>query len=104
MAKKYTINLTDENIQSITDDPEMDGITLEASAEDGSKVMVNLVKTMATAEQPAAEETVETEDESAEIGNIAPEEEAAMQAEGMEENIGFTNESAIKNFDSFLKL
>jgi hypothetical protein len=104
MAKKYTINLTDENIQSITEDPEMDGITLEASAEDGSKIMVNLVKTAATVEQPAAEETVETEEESAEIGNIAPEEEAAMQAEATQENIGFTNESAIKNFDSFLKL
>ncbi len=104
---KYTVNLTDENIQALMDDPEMDGITLEGTATDGTKVQVTMVKTAAadmktdaTVEEPV--DTMSTEDDSAELGNIAPEEEAAMM-NATEESYGFTNESTISSFDNFLK-
>ena len=103
MATKYKLVLTQDHLNEINDDPEMDGITLEAKAEDGSRVMVTLIKSDIVKPKENLEESpVEAEVEADEmIGNVAPEEEAAMQA--TQENIGFTNESRIASFNQFLK-
>lgn len=107
MAKTYTINLTEDHLKELSDDPEMDGITLEASAEDGSKIMVNLTKEdTISLDDTAMEEVPSSEEEAAnaEVGNIAPEEQAAMNSTEMaQESIGFTNESTVHSFDKFLK-
>ena len=103
MATKYKLVLTQDHLNEINDDPEMDGITLEAKAEDGSRVTVTLIKSDIVKPKENLEESpVEAEVEADEmIGNVAPEEEAAMQA--TQENIGFTNESRIASFNQFLK-
>lgn len=103
MATKYKLVLTQDHLNEINDDPEMDGITLEAKAEDGSRVTVTLLKSDIIKPKENLEESpVEAEVEADEmIGNVAPEEEAAMQA--TQENIGFTNESRIASFNQFLK-
>lgn len=103
MATKYKLVLTQDHLNEINDDPEMDGITLEAKAEDGSKVTVTLIKSDIVKPKENLEESpVEVEAEADEmIGNVAPEEQAAMQA--TQENIGFTNESRIASFNQFLK-
>lgn len=107
MAKIYAINLTEDHLKELSDDPEMDGITLEASAEDGSKIMVNLTKEgMISSDDMAMEEVPSSEEETTnvEVGNIAPEEQAVMNSTEMaQESIGFTNESTIHSFDKFLK-
>lgn len=101
MATKYKLDLTQDHLNAITDDPEMDGITLEAKAEDGSKVMVTLIKSDITKPEENLEESpVEVETDEM-IGNVAPEEQAAMQA--AQERTGFTNESRVLSFNSFLK-
>jgi hypothetical protein len=103
MATKYKLVLTQDHLNEINDDPEMDGITLEAKAEDGNKVTVTLIKSDIVKPKENLEESpVEVEAEADEmIGNVAPEEQAAMQA--TQENIGFTNESRISSFNQFLK-
>jgi len=105
MATKYKLVLTQDHLNEINDDPEMDGITLEAKAEDGSRVTVTLIKSDIVKPKENLEESpveVEAEVEADEmIGNVAPEEQAAMQA--AQENIGFTNESRIASFNQFLK-
>ena len=103
MATKYKLVLTQDHLNEINDDPEMDGITLEAKAEDGSRVTVTLLKSDIIKPKENLEESpVEAEVEADEmIGNVAPEEEAAIQA--TQENIGFTNESRIASFNQFLK-
>lgn len=107
MAKIYAINLTEDHLKELSDDPEMDGITLEASAEDGSKIMVNLTKEgMISSDDMAMEEVPSSEEETTnvEVGNIAPEEQAVMNSTEMaQESIGFTNESTVHSFDKFLK-
>ena len=103
MATKYKLVLTQDHLNEINDDPEMDGITLEAKAEDGSRVTVTLIKSDIVKPKENLEESpIEAEVEADEmIGNVAPEEQAAMQA--TQENIGFTNESRIASFNQFLK-
>lgn len=105
MANKYKLILTDDHLATLNDDPEMEGISLEAKDEAGNKAMVTLVKNeLATPTEEVEDDTVTEEmpdalsDEEM-IGNVAPEEEAVMQSE----NIGFTNESRIASFDQFLK-
>lgn len=103
MATKYKLDLTQDHLNAIADDPEMDGITLEAKAEDGSKVMVTLIKSdIVKPDATQGAEEVSTEIEADEmIGNVAPEEQAAMQA--AQESKGFTNESRVFSFNEFLK-
>ena len=107
MASKYKLNLTDEHIKELMEDPEMDGITLEATTDEGSKVMITLTKsdTMLSDEMPLEEMPLEEmpSEEESELGNVAPEEQAALDAAMTQENIGFTNESTIKTFNNFLK-
>ena len=102
MASKYKLNLTDEHIKELMEDPEMDGITLEATTDEGSKVMITLTKSnmMPSDEMPSDEMSSEEEGE---LGNVAPEEQAALDAAMTQENVGFTNESTIKTFNNFLK-
>ena len=107
MASKYKLNLTDEHIKELMEDPEMDGITLEATTDEGSKVMITLTKSnmmpsdeMSSDEMPSDEMSSEEEGE---LGNVAPEEQAALDAAMTQENVGFTNESTIKTFNNFLK-
>ena len=98
MANKYKLVLTQDHLNEINDDPEMDGIKLEAKAEDGSRVTVTLIKSDIVKPKENLEESpVEAEL----IGNVTPEEKAAMQA--TQKNIGFTNESRIASFNQFLK-
>ena len=106
MANKYKLNITDDHLAALNDDPNMEGVSLEAKDEAGNKVLITLVKSgtapvedteeIETVEQPDAE--LETSDEEV-IGNVTPEETAAMKAE----SVGFTNESRISSFDQFLK-
>jgi hypothetical protein len=106
MANNYKVSLTDENIKDLMDDPEMDGITIEAISDEGSKVMITLTKgdAVSSEDMPMEEMPPSEEDVNAEVGNIAPEEQAAMDsAEMAQESIGFTNESTIRSFDNFLK-
>ena len=105
MANKYKLILTDDHLAELNDDPNMEGVSLEAKDEAGNKVLVTLVKNelaKPTQEVEAETETEEMPDALGDgemIGNVAPEEAAAMQAE----NVGFTNESRIASFDQFLK-
>ena len=106
MANKYKLNITDDHLAALNDDPNMEGVSLEAKDEAGNKVLITLVKSgttpvedteeIETVEQPDAE--LEISDEEV-IGNVTPEETAAMKAE----SVGFTNESRISSFDQFLK-
>jgi len=108
MANKYKLTLTDDHIATLNDDTDMEGIALEAKDEAGNKVMVTLVKNNMVPKDEIEDESVETIDQpdpeldsqgEEVIGNVTPEEDAAMQAE----SIGFTNESRISSFDQFLK-
>lgn len=106
---KYTVNINDDNIQALNDDPDMEGLTLDGVAADGTKVQVTILKRDAASIEEPAEEPLEMQDEApamddeaAEVGNIAPEEDAAMM-NATEESVGFTNESSIASFDNFLK-
>ena len=103
MATKYKLVLTQDHLNEINDDPEMDGITLEAKAEDGSRVTVTLIKSDIVKPKENLEESpIEAEVEADEmIGNVAPEEHAAMQT--AQESKGFTNESRVFSFNEFLK-
>jgi hypothetical protein len=107
MASKYKLNLTDEHIKELMEDPEMDGITLEATTDEGSKVMITLTKSnmMPSDEMPSDEMSSDemSSEEEGELGNVAPEEQAALDAAMTQENVGFTNESTIKTFNNFLK-
>ena len=115
MATEYKLVLTQDHLNEINDDPEMDGITLEAKAEDDSRVKVTLIKSDIVKPKENLEESpVEAEVEADEIiGNVDPEEQAGMQAgmqaamqaamQATQENIGFTNESRIASFNQFLK-
>ena len=58
----------------------------------------DIVKPKENLEESPVEAEVEADEM---IGNVAPEEQAAMQA--TQENIGFTNESRIASFNQFLK-
>ena len=111
---KYTVNINDDNIQALNDDPDMEGLTLDGVAADGTKVQVTIFKKDAISDETAMEDEasmedeapenpIEGDDETAELGNIAPEEAAAMM-NATEESIGFTNESSIASFDNFLKI
>ena len=55
---------------------------------------------MSSDEMPSDEMSSEEEGE---LGNVAPEEQAALDAAMTQENVGFTNESTIKTFNNFLK-
>lgn len=103
MATKYKLVLTQDHLNEINDDPEMDGITLEAKAEDGSKVMVTLIKSDIVKPKENLQESPVEADEI--IGNEYPEEERAAMLAGQatQENVGFTNESRIASFNQFLK-
>jgi hypothetical protein len=109
MGMKYTVNINDDNIQALNDDPEMEGLTLDGIAADGTKVQVTILKKDVVSTEEPVEEPVEMQDEApamddetAEVGNISPEEDAAMM-NATEESVGFTNESSIASFDNFLK-
>lgn len=111
MANKYTATLNQEQIDNMMNDPENDGISVEAVATDGSKVMVTLMTSIeadATESEPEmGAEEVEMEG-SAEVGAMNPEEEAAgveFSENPMESRKpGFTNENTIASFENFLKL
>lgn len=108
MANKYKLNITDDHLAALNDDPNMEGISLEAKDDAGNKVLVTLVKnelidpTQRVESENEIEEmpdAISNETEEEIIGNVTPEETAAMKAE----SIGFTNESVIASFDQFLK-
>lgn len=101
MATKYKLNITDAHLVELNDDSDMDGVTLEATSDDGNRVMVTLVKSDTVNPQKTETQEVDTIENSDEevIGNVSPEEEAAMETE----KAGFTNESRVNSFDQFLK-
>jgi hypothetical protein len=101
MANKYKLNLTDDHIAALNDDPQMEGVSLEATDESGKKVLITLFKNNALLKP--TEINLPNEKEIGNIGNISPEEDAARLAAIETENIGFTNESTISSFYKFLK-
>lgn len=98
MANKYKLNLTDDHIAALNDDPQMEGVSLEATDESGKKVLITLFKN-----NTLLKSTETSMPNREEIGNISPEEDAAQLAAMKTENIGFTNESTISSFYKFLK-
>lgn len=114
---KYKISLTDDLITELTDTSsggDEDGIIVKAVKTDGSGeiIDINIINSGNLAPIDTSKpDTLDQENADGEIGNINPEEKAAMEIARQEivdgkdtfESKGFESRNTISSFDKFLK-
>lgn len=108
MPAKYTIQLSPEQLKAIMEDPERVGVdvpTVVGTDTEGNQlpsIGIHIMGPISDVVEVPVEDTEEVivePSEEEEIGNVAPEEEAAITAMGFDP----MTESKISSFSTFLK-
>lgn len=109
MPAKYTVQLSPEQLKAIMEDPERIGVdvpTVVGTDTEGNQlpsIGIHILGPISDMVEVPVEDTeeviVEPSEEEEEIGNVAPEEEAAIAAMGFDP----MTESKISSFSTFLK-